>query len=209
MLLKHDFFLFTLQKLSFLLKLFDLSLKLKGFPIKEAKIHLKIIQNKNDDAFKSYLETKKQDIVSYHLKYNSFYKAFAKDINPLDWNSIPVMTKPDLQQPLKNRLSKGFSEKNIHIHKTSGSSGEPFIFVKDKFCHALTWACFMDRYNWYDIDLNTSKQARFYGIPNDFLGKLKELTKDFFLNRYRFNVFDLSDSALDNWVSIFNSKRLF
>ena len=207
MLLKHDFFLFTLQKLSFLLKLFDLSLKLKGFPIKEAKIHLKIIQNKNDDAFKSYLETKKQDIVSYHLKYNSFYKAFAKDINPLDWNSIPVMTKPDLQQPLKNRLSKGFSEKNIHIHKTSGSSGEPFIFVKDKFCHALTWACFMDRYNWYDIDLNTSKQARFYGIPLHKKGYYKEHLKDVLSNRFRFSVFDLSDAQLKKNVEKFKQTR--
>lgn len=185
------------------MKLFDLSLQLKGFPIHEAKAHLNHIQNKNDDAFKIYLETKKHDIVTYHLKHNNFYKEFAKNTNPLDWNTIPVMTKQDLQQPLKNRLSDSFSKKYIHIHKTSGSSGEPFIFAKDKFCHALTWACFMDRYNWYHIDLNTSKQARFYGIPLNKKGYYKERLKDVLSKRFRFSVFDLSDVQLKKNVEKF------
>ncbi|WOD45057.1 phenylacetate--CoA ligase family protein [Hwangdonia lutea] len=207
MLLLHEFFLFTLQKLSFVLKLFDFSLRLKGFPIKEAKNHLKYIQSKDNADFKSYLETRKQAIVSYHLKHNSFYKNFAKHANPIDWNSIPVMTKQDLQQPLQNRLSEGFSKKNSHVHKTSGSSGEPFIFAKDKFCHALTWACFMSRYNWYDIDLNTSKQARFYGIPLQKKGYYKERIKDILSNRFRFSVFDLSDSQLKKNVETFKQIR--
>ncbi len=208
MLLKHDFFLFTLQKLSFLLKLFDLSLKLKGFPIKEAKNHLKFIQNKDDNAFKDYLETRKQDIVSYHLKHNSFYKNFAKNANPLDWNSIPVMTKQDLQQPLPSLLSDGFSKNNIYIDKTSGASGTPFVFSKDKFCHALTWAVIQDRFGWYHIDFNTSKQARFYGIPLDKKGYYTEKLKDFVSNRTRFNVFDLSEAAFYKWLSTFKTKPI-
>lgn len=201
----HEYFLFTLQKLSFLLKLFDLSLKLKGFPIKEAKTHLKFIQNKSDADFKSYQEIKKQDIVAYHLKHNSFYKAFAKSASPLDWNSIPVMTKHDLQQPLANRLSNGFNIKEVHKHKTSGSSGTPFIFAKDKFCHALTWAIFIDRYNWYNINLNTSKQARFYGIPLDKKGYFKERFKDVLSKRYRFSTFNLSDSQFNKNLEKFKS----
>lgn len=190
------------------MKLFDLSLKLKGFPIKEAKTYLKKIQSKNDNDFKSYLKTSKETIVSYHLKYNSFYKAFAKEGNPLDWNSIPVMTKKDLQQPLQSLLSDRFTKSNVYIDKTSGASGTPFIFSKDKFCHALTWAIIKDRFGWYNIDFNTSKQARFYGIPLDNKGYYYEKLKDFVSNRTRFNVFDLSDSALNNWVKIFKTKRL-
>src|SRR5690606_27042109 len=136
----HDYFLFTLQKLSFVLNLFNLSLKFNGFPIKKAQAFLKDIQDKNDTEFNKSLETKKKEIVSYHLNNKPFYKNFAKNGHPLDWNSLPVMTKRDLQQPLNHRLSEGFSKKNSYINKTSGSSGEPFIFAKDKFCHALTWA---------------------------------------------------------------------
>lgn len=189
------------------MKLFNLSLKLKGFPIKEAKAYLKTIQNKDDDNFESYIETKKQDIVSYHLKYNSFYKEFAKNANPLDWDSVPVMTKRDLQQPLTNRLSEGYSDKNIHIHKTSGSSGEPFIFAKDKFCHALTWAIVEQKYGWYNLDINTSKEARFYGIPLNKKGYYKERLKDLLSNRFRFSVFDLSASQLNKNIEKFKSSR--
>ncbi len=207
MLLIHEYFLFTLQKLSFLLNLFDLSLKLKGFPINEAKVHLKTIQKQSPADFKFSLETKKQDIVAYHLKHNPFYKAFAKGAKPSDWNSIPIMRKQDLQQPLVNRLSNGFNITSVHKHKTSGSSGTPFIFAKDKFCHALTWAVFIDRYRWYNINLNTSKQARFYGIPLDKKGYFKERLKDALSKRYRFSTFNLSDAQFNKNLIKFKSNR--
>ena len=173
----------------------------------EAKTLLKTIRNKNEDELEIHIETKKQDIVSYHLEHNQFYKIFAKNADVLDWESIPVMTKRDLQQPLENRLSEGFTIKNTHIHKTSGSSGTPFIFAKDKFCHALTWAGFIDRYSWFNIDLNTSKQARFYGIPLNKSGYYKERIKDALSNRYRFSVFDLSDSQFEKNVKKFKLTK--
>tara|TARA_R110002049_G_scaffold2365_1_gene17243 strand:+ start:9936 stop:11297 length:1362 start_codon:yes stop_codon:yes gene_type:complete len=203
----HDYFLFTLQKLLSVLNLFELSLKLKGFPIHEAKAHLKSIQNKTDSEFASYLESKKQEIVSYHLKNNPFYKTLTKNVNCNDWNNIPIMTKRDLQQPLSKRLSEGFTPKNIHKHKTSGSSGEPFVFAKDKFCHALTWSVFIDRYSWFNLDFQNSKQARFYGIPLDKKGYYKERLKDKLSNRHRFSVFDLSDSKFEKNIGKFKQTR--
>lgn len=193
----QEYFLFTLQKIRIILNLFNLSLKLNGFPIKKAKIALKTIQEKTNEDFDAYLTKKKQDIVSYHLKNNPFYKEFSKGMNLKNWGAIPVMTKRDLQQPLRKRLSKGYSNKNIYISKTSGSSGDPFIFAKDKFSHALTWAIIQDYFSWFGIDFNTSKQARFYGIPLDRKGYYKERIKDVFSNRFRFSVFDLSDTALE------------
>ncbi|MFI1744769.1 phenylacetate--CoA ligase family protein [Thalassobellus sediminis] len=189
------------------MNLFDFSLKLKGFPIDEAKRFLKTIQNKKETYYTAYIETKKLEIVSYHLKHNPFYKAFAKDINTQDWNSIPVMAKRDLQQPLQQRLSDNFTTKNVYTNKTSGSSGDPFIFAKDKFCHALTWAGFIDKYNWFNLDFNTSKQARFYGIPLNKTSYYKERFKDVLSKRFRFSVFDLSDKQLEKNLKKFKSTR--
>ncbi len=189
------------------MKLFDLSLKLNGFPIKEARKALRSIQNIDNNNFETYINQKKEEIVNYHLEHNSFYKSFAKNANPTDWNNIPVMTKRDLQQPLNHRISEGFDIKNVHIHKTSGSSGDPFIFAKDKFCHALTWAVFQDRFNWLDIDLNASKQARFYGIPLHKKGYYKERIKDTLGNRFRFSVFDLSDEQLQKNLNKFKTTK--
>ena len=173
--------------------------------MQKAKQALESIQQKNDIEFKNYLNIQKQDIVNYHLKHNSFYKSFAKNANVLDWNSIPIMTKRDLQQPLNTRLSDGFTSKSVYINKTSGSSGTPFIFAKDKFCHALTWANFIDRYGWYNLSLDNSKQARFYGIPLNKKGYYKERLKDVLGKRFRFSVFNLSDSQFEKNLEKFNS----
>ncbi|MFD0834725.1 phenylacetate--CoA ligase family protein [Mariniflexile aquimaris] len=203
----QEYFLFTLQKLCVRLNLFNISLKINGFSIKKAKTVLESIQKKNDSELSANIEAKKQDIVAYHLTHNPFYKTFAKGANPKDWNSIPVMTKRYLQQPLIHRLSDGFTAKNVYINKTSGSSGDPFIFAKDKFCHALTWAGFIDRYSWFHLDFNTSKQARFYGIPLNKMAYYKERLKDFLSNRYRCSVFDLSDTQLEKNLNKFKTTK--
>ena len=187
------------------MKLFNLSLWFNGFPIKKAKLAIDDIQKMNDKVFEKHQCQKKEEIVHFHLKHNPFYKSFATKANPDDWNSIPIMTKRDLQQPLQNRLSDGFFKKNSYVNKTSGSSGDPFIFAKDKYCHALTWAIIQDRFSWFNLDLNHSKQARFYGIPLDIKGYYKERFKDLLSSRFRFSVFDLSDSALEKCLKKFET----
>ncbi|QRM88736.1 phenylacetate--CoA ligase family protein [Lacinutrix sp. WUR7] len=187
--------------------LFNLSLKLNGFPIKKASRVLENIQAKNEADFETYLLQKKKDIFNYHMQNNSFYQEIAKNATVTDWKNIPVMTKSDLQQPLNARLSKGFTTKNVYVNKTSGSSGDPFVFAKDKFCHALTWSVIKNRFGWFGIDFNTSKQARFYGIPLDKKGYYKERFKDFLGKRFRFSVFDLSDAAFEKCVTTFQTTR--
>jgi len=189
------------------LDLFNLTLQFNGFPIKKAKHLLNSIQKKTDAEFEHYLVQKKKDIVAYHLANNSFYKSFTSNTNSLNWNDISIMTKRHLQQPLKERLSSTFSIKSIYKNKTSGSSGDPFIFAKDKFCHAMTWAEIQNRFSWYNLDFNNSKQARFYGIPLDKKGYYKERIKDYFSNRYRFSIFDLSDFAFEKCLLKFKTIK--
>jgi phenylacetate-CoA ligase len=188
-------------------KLFDFSLRINGFPIKKASVDFKKILAIPDEEFENYVIEKRNEIVNFHLQNNSFYQNLVEESNVENWNDLPVLTKKDLQQPLKERISKGFSEKKIFVNKTSGSSGDPFIFAKDKACHALTWASIIYRFGWYDIDFNTSFQARFYGIPLDFIGNKKERLKDYLSNRYRFSIFDLSDAVLENVLEKFRQKK--
>ncbi|QXP80604.1 MULTISPECIES: phenylacetate--CoA ligase family protein [Winogradskyella] len=189
------------------MNLFDLSLKLNRFPIKKACCALQKIQNKNEAEFNDYVVKKKEDIFNYHIQNNSFYKSISKNANVKDWKSIPIMTKHDLQSDLSNRLSEEFNKKNVYINKTSGSSGHPFVFAKDKFCHALTWAVIQNRFGWFGLDFNSSKQARFYGIPLDKKGYYKERIKDFIGNRFRFSVFDLSDESFQVCLKKFKNTN--
>ncbi|RAR72911.1 phenylacetate--CoA ligase family protein [Flavobacterium aciduliphilum] len=190
-----------------MLKIFNLSLQINGFPIQKAISTYHKISLLNEEDFEKYIMNQREEIVLFHLQNNTFYKSFADRTNIESWNSIPVLTKKDFQKPLKDRLSKGFSSKNSYINKTSGSSGDPFIFAKDKFSHALTWANIFNRFGWFGIDFNSSLQARFYGIPLDFMGYTKERFKDFLSHRYRFPIFDLSDMILEKTVEKFRTKK--
>lgn len=180
-------------------------MRFNGFPLGKARRLLETIQQQNSTDFEKYSLQKRQDIVNYHLKHNPFYKSLTKLTHFENWDTIPVMTKRDLQAPLKQRFSDGFTTKNVYVNKTSGSSGDPFIFAKDKFCHALTWAVIQNRFGWYDLDFNSSMQARFYGIPLDKKGYFKERFKDKLSKRHRFSVFDLSDDAFEHHLKKFET----
>ncbi len=165
------------------------------------------IQDIPEEEFEDYVQNRRQAIVNYHLSNNSYYKKFFGDKEFLDWEEVPVMQKSDLQRPLQERLSKNYNKKNCYVGKTSGSSGHPFIFAKDRFCHAITWAEFIDRYHWININLNKSLQARFYGIPLDFYGNLTERFKDQVSLRRRFNVFDLSEKKMEEFLTRFEKSN--
>jgi len=170
---------------------------------KEAYEHILSIPEAQYD---NYLNRKKDEIVKFHFQNNDFYRNLVGDNLPEDWQDLPVMTKRDYQKSLESRLSVGFeNQRQLHINKTSGSTGTPMIFAVDKFAHALTWVNISHKYGWYGIDLNASRQARFYGIPKDFIGYRKERLKDFIGKRYRFSIFDLSDKALQKILDKFKA----
>jgi phenylacetate-CoA ligase len=190
-----------------MISLFDISLQLNGFPIKKAKAELDRIVNLSEEDYGVFLQNKKQEIVAFHLQNNSFYQELVGSKTIPDWEYLPILNKQNLQKPLEERLSKGYSKNNIYLNKTSGSSGTPFIFAKDKYSHALTWASNIMRFGWFGIDFNHSYQARFYGIPMDFIGYQKERFKDFLSRRFRFPVFDLSDEVLEKFLQKFKTKK--
>ena len=186
---------------------FKISLQLNKFPINRAQKLVREIQDIPEEEFEDYVQNRRRAIVNYHLANNAYYKKFFGEKEFLDWEEVPVMQKSDLQRPLKERLSKGCTKKNAYVGKTSGSSGHPFIFAKDRFCHAVTWAEFIDRYKWININLNKSLQARFYGIPLDFYGNLTERFKDQVSLRRRFNVFDLSEKKMEEFLIRFEKSE--
>ena len=190
-----------------MLPLFDLSLRLNGYPIQEADAELRKIAALSAKEYLLFLEERKTAIVAYHLENNAFYKELLAASTVKYWADLPVLNKTNLQKPLAERLSKDFTSTNIYSNKTSGSSGEPFVFAKDKYCHALTWASNKYRFGWFGLDLNQSYQARFYGRPLDFIGHKKERFKDLLSHRFRFAVFDLSDVVLEGFLAHFATKK--
>jgi phenylacetate-CoA ligase len=181
-------------------------LSLNGYPIKRAIEQLAAIQSLSIDEFESWQTKKRWEIARFHFDNNEFYRSKIGQFFPDKWEDLPVMTKKDLQsRQLSQLLSNGFTSKNSYVANTSGSSGIPLQFAKDKFAHAMTWALIANRYSWHNVDIN-ARQARFYGIPFG-KGYYKEKLKDILFNRKRFSVFDLSDKRLGEFVKIFQNNK--
>lgn len=183
------------------MNIFELTLRLKGFDTATAKKELEDIQRRKEPV-----SARLERIVSWHKIHNPLYRKLLKEREYLSFEDLPIITKKDFQVPVKEVLSDCFQPKDVYISSTSGSSGIPFFFAKDKNAHALTHAIILDRYVMFGITPQ-DKQARFYGIPMSGIAHYKELLKDKLANRVRFPVFDLSDDKMSFFYNRFEKKR--
>ncbi len=185
---------------------FENTLYFLGYDINKAFSHLEVFHNLSLEKKNNWIEEQKWIIARYHYLNNPCYKKKVKRTFPKLWEDLPIMEKSDYQNSIDEMLSKGYSRKNTYIANTSGSSGHPFFYAKNKFAHAMSWALIKKRYSWHDIGLN-SKQARFFGLPLETTSKFQEKLKDYISNRVRFNVFDMSQEILNKFVDIFYRNK--
>lgn len=183
---------------------FKHSLKLNGFPIQEAlQEYAQLLSNELNSNERALL------IFKDFEQNNSFYQRFlkSKGVNNIQkWEDIPIIQKNDFQIDIE-QIIEGGSLGKLHVHSTSGSTGTPFYFAKNKFCHAMTWAHTDAKLLEHGIDIGSSLQARFYGIPLGGLKYYKERFKDFLGARVRYPVFDLSDENLLKVLEDFKVKK--
>lgn len=188
------------------MNLFEQILQLKGYPFAEAKMELARLHAMSIDQFLDWQQKKAWQQVRFHYEHNPLYRKLVGNTLPEKWENLPIVTKKDLQQPLDSIITKGVNLKDCHTGNTSGSTGTPFFYAKDKMTHAMTWAVIADRYSWYGLTFS-SRQARFYGIPKEFVANRKERLKDKMMNRERFSVFDLSDKAMEQFIQRFRNGK--
>jgi phenylacetate-CoA ligase len=179
-------------------------LRIRKYPIDKAISEIFEIQKFSKEEFYSWQEKKKWEIVKFHHRNNPLYKELVGKYLPENWEDLPIIKKSDLQNNLGSLISNGLSKRDLHFGSTSGSSGNPLKFAKDKYSHSITWAIILDRYKKIGIT-SSDYQARFFGIPLDGVPYYKERLKDFFISRYRFMIFDISESALFHFVDKFRT----
>lgn len=166
--------------------------------------YLKEVQNVekfNEDQLKKYQWSKLNTLISEsyngvpyyhevfsHLQKNKYNLKEIDDLLP-----FPTLTKNIIKNNfdnLKNRSVKKSDERT-----TSGSSGDPLIFHKDRLATAYMDAVMYNSYAWHGINIG-DKQARFWGMPFDKKERVKAKLKDFLMNRIRLSAFDLDTDSM-------------
>jgi phenylacetate-CoA ligase len=179
---------------------FPLTLLLKSIPVQQARAYYQRLKGEYQNDPVGYAN-KRWEIVSYHYENNPWYKN--RIVNKTEWNNLPVLTKKSFQG--EDVLTPVYKTDH-YASKTSGSSGTPLFYYKDKFAHALTWAEILDKYSQHGIIYGRSLQARFYAIPLEGVQYYVERLKDFLSGRYRFIIHDMADSKLEEFVDIFRRR---
>jgi phenylacetate-CoA ligase len=196
------------------------TLRLNGFPIDKARKKLKEViedrtRNHRPGQFNASQLKDAFGIYRFHRDANPFYQKLlsSKGGGPPDgvisydeWRKVPIMRKKDMQVDLQERIA-WLNGQKLHFHSTSGSSGIPFHFARDKFGHAMIWALTDQRFKSLGLDYGRSFQARFYGIPMERRKYYTQRLKDRLSGRYRFTVDDLSDGRLEKITEEFGRKK--
>ena len=185
---------------------FELVMWLSGYSIRDAKKNLSELSLLSSHDLSTMHAKQARDIAAYHWSFNSMYREKVGSKFPERWEDLPILKKADYQADWARIISRPFQHQSLYTASTSGSSGQPFKFAKDKKAHALTWALIDDRYGWHGLSLS-SRQARFYGIPLEPVDRFKETLKDRIMNRERFPVFDLSDRQLEIFLKRLRNGR--
>lgn len=182
---------------------FQALLWLQRFPLAKASKRISDLLHLSETELIKYQDAAKSEIFEYHLKHNAWYRSFVEYLRPGNWSDIPILEKRDIQGPLERIMTAGYDQRSVYINNTSGSTGVPLYFAKDKYCHAMTWAYIFRQYQNVGLEYGRSLQARFFGIPLSSWKHKKEKFKDWVASRERFPVFNMSDDVLNGYLDRF------
>ena len=169
-------------------------------PIFDKLTELEHNQKLSHDELEALQLAKLKKIIYFVYEFSPFYHAhFNKaGVDPgaisglNDLAEFPKLTKDHIRQNLVSIPTQ--SGIKIFPVKTSGSTGEPLKFFKDRIASAYTYASMYRGLRWHGVDI-CSKEAYLWGIPINRKEKLIADIKDFLLNRFREKAFDLSDAV--------------
>lgn len=140
----------------------------------------------------------------YHKRLgNSISLASPDDaVNAL--GDLPILTKDDLRAHREEMISRDGIK--VYSVKSSGSTGRPLKFYKDRIASAYTYAAMYRGLRWFGINY-CDQEAYLWGIPIGRIDNLSAKVRDFLLNRFREKAFSLSDEVNYQFYNKIISKK--
>jgi phenylacetate-CoA ligase len=191
--------------------------KARGEAVKKYWREVSSFHKKSLDEMLTIQLDKVKKLAVFLYTNNPYYKNLfdtngirPEDIKQIsDFTRIPAMTKSIMQSDMNNLLSS--VKMRSSPRKTSGSSGIPLWFIKDRTASAYMDAVMYEVYGWHGIKMG-DRQARLWGMPLDWQHRLRWKMKDALLNRIRKSAFDMSAEsclAFYEWMIRAKSKYIY
>lgn len=131
--------------------------------------------------------------VSTQVKFFSNFKAKSlQGIKSLEEiQDFPILNKSDIAKAV-DKLNSQEPFVIYSSRSTSGTTGEPFCFFKDRLATSAMEAAMYSVYGWHGIEIG-DRQARIWGSKISLKDKLVQQAKDRALNRRRLSAFHMSE----------------
>lgn len=117
----------------------------------------------------------------------------------------PVMDRDSLAGPMAELLVST-PGRLVEHRKTSGSTGAPFKFIRDRAMTAWMDAAMWAGYAWHGI-MPGHRQARFWGMPLGVRERLVRRVTDRLQHRRRLSAFDVTPSTCRQFLMRLNAFR--
>ncbi|MDD2321346.1 MAG: hypothetical protein PHO83_14980 [Geobacteraceae bacterium] len=150
------------------------------------------------DQLWKYKTTKMYEQIRYLNRYNKVYKDIFTNLD-IDLQKKNIDTE-FYKLPITN---KEYYHVNVHasyddktktdMRSTSGTTGTPFVFPKDRVAACYMDAMMYNAYSWHGIGIG-DKQARLWGRAINTKEKLIQSVKDLVLNRKRLSAFEMNEN---------------
>ena len=111
--------------------------------------------------------------------------------DPEVFHRIPLLSKADVRAYM---VADEVPRVPISKRSTSGSTGEPLVFVKDRTAENYMDAAMHQVYAWHGIQIG-DREGRFWGRAVTSVARYKQLLKDRLLNRRRLSAFQMDDKT--------------
>jgi phenylacetate-CoA ligase len=178
--------------------------KMRGEAVSPAIAELKKLEESDRQAVVLYKEKKIEELIDFASENCAYYNTVIGGIKSeskvaSSWDLLNALPLTD-KWIIKNNFA-GFVSSRMRgaWRSTSGTTGTPFFFKKDRFASGYMDAMMYCAYNWHGIS-PLSRQARIWGSPVGFKSKTIQKAKDQLLGRKRLSAFEMNDH---------NCKRFF
>jgi phenylacetate-CoA ligase len=141
-------------------------------------------------------------IMSYNKYYRNKYEGY--DIQR-EFVKLPIVTKQELRDNYANILSQSIHSK-CDLVETSGSTGVPLKFYRDRVAFGYTLASMYRAHRWWGLDVG-DREAMLWGVPVNSWARLKAKTRDLLLNRFREKEYNISPATLYEFYLKVKAKR--
>lgn len=152
-----------------------------------------VLRLRQEEKLKKLIHYAYQNVPFYNEQFN-LLGLKPEDIGSIDdLPRIPVLRREDVRKHYREKLSaKNIKAARRILDRTSGSTGSPLYFYRDKRSRDYTLASFILFNDWAGIDPGSSSVH--IGAPSQF--SLKKWLSDLLQRHYDVSVFEMSDENI-------------